>query len=295
MPSGPSPGPRSPAPHRTTDPRRVGRPVAVPPASPPPVLCYRCSRRMIRILDRYTLREIRPAVPPGAPGLHVHADDAAHRPERPGAPRKGRVGDRDRADARAARPSGPGHHDPDVVPPGPAGRLRSPVGRQRMGCPPGLRRRTPPGASPGSRSGLPVLGCHAVGHGRRRAAQQPGVPRDGIRRRRRPVENEIKPGLFYEDFPNLVLYARDTTAGGHGWRDVFVADTSQAGAPKVTVAGSGHMLLDRASRTVRMVLEDRVTYDMATDAHGRSVFEPIRRNCSSASSTPRRSFRRSAR
>jgi lipopolysaccharide export system permease protein len=87
------------------------------------------------------------------------------------------------------------------------------------------------------------------------------------------VENEIKPRLFYEDFPNLVLYARDTTAGGHGWRDVFVADTSQAGAPKISVARSGRMLLDRASRTVRMVLQDRVTYEMATDAHGRAVFE----------------------
>ena len=33
------------------------------------------------------------------------------------------------------------------------------------------------------------------------------------------------------------------------------------------------MLLDRAQRTVEMVLEDRVTYQMGTDAQGRAEFE----------------------
>ena len=47
------------------------------------------------------------------------------------------------------------------------------------------------------------------------------------------VESEIKPRIFFTDFPNLVLYATDTAPGG-GWSDVFVADTSQArAAPRV--------------------------------------------------------------
>ncbi len=87
------------------------------------------------------------------------------------------------------------------------------------------------------------------------------------------VAGEIKPRIFFEDFPNLVLYARDTAPDGRGWRDVFVADTGQGAAPGISVAGRGRMLLDRASRTVRLVLEDRVSYRMGTDAAGRAVFE----------------------
>ncbi len=87
------------------------------------------------------------------------------------------------------------------------------------------------------------------------------------------VESEIKPRVFYEDFPNLVLYARDTTPDGRSWRDVFVADTSQPGPPQVTVAAAGRMIVNRARRTVRMALEDRVTYQMGTDSAGRAVFE----------------------
>ena len=87
------------------------------------------------------------------------------------------------------------------------------------------------------------------------------------------VEGEIKPRIFFDDFPNLVIYARDTSPDGRGWKDVFVADTGQGAAPLVTVAAGGHMLLDRASRAVRLVLEDRVSYRVGTDAAGRAVFE----------------------
>ena len=87
------------------------------------------------------------------------------------------------------------------------------------------------------------------------------------------VESEIKPRIFFDDFPNLVLYARDTAPGGHGWTDVFVADTSKPGPPQVSVARNGRMLLDRERRKVQMALEDRVTYRFGTDANGRAEFE----------------------
>jgi LPS export ABC transporter permease LptG/LPS export ABC transporter permease LptF len=87
------------------------------------------------------------------------------------------------------------------------------------------------------------------------------------------VASEIRPRVFFDDFPNLVLYARDTAPDGRGWTDLFVADTGQVAAPQISVAGAGRMILDRASRTVRLVLEDRVSYRMGTDAAGRAVFE----------------------
>lgn len=82
------------------------------------------------------------------------------------------------------------------------------------------------------------------------------------------VESEIKPRVFFEYVPNLVLFVRDTGAGAAGWSDVFMADTSKPGAPQVSVARSGRVLLDRAQRRVELVLEDSVAYEMGTDARG---------------------------
>jgi LPS export ABC transporter permease LptG/LPS export ABC transporter permease LptF len=78
------------------------------------------------------------------------------------------------------------------------------------------------------------------------------------------VESEIKPRIFFTDFPNLVLYAKDTSDSG-GWSDVFVADTTQPGPPLVSLARHGRMVLDRNKKQVEMVLENRVTYRMGTD------------------------------
>lgn len=68
------------------------------------------------------------------------------------------------------------------------------------------------------------------------------------------AESEVKPRVFFEDFPNTVLYVRDVRPGG-GWADVFVADTTQPSEPVVYLARRGHMVLDRAERRVEMVLE----------------------------------------
>ncbi len=86
------------------------------------------------------------------------------------------------------------------------------------------------------------------------------------------VESEIKPRVFFEYFPNLVLFVRETGAGGVGWNDVFMADTSKPNAPQVSVARSGRMLLDRAQQKVELALEDRVTYQMGFDAQGRAEY-----------------------
>lgn len=68
------------------------------------------------------------------------------------------------------------------------------------------------------------------------------------------AEGEVKPRVFFEDFPNTVLYVRDVRPGG-GWADVFVADTTQPSEPVVYLARRGHMVLDRTERRVEMALE----------------------------------------
>jgi LPS export ABC transporter permease LptG/LPS export ABC transporter permease LptF len=70
------------------------------------------------------------------------------------------------------------------------------------------------------------------------------------------AENEVRPRVFFEDFPNLVLYVRDLPADGRGWNDVFLADTRRAGQPEVFLARHGRLVLDRTERRVDLVLSD---------------------------------------
>jgi LPS export ABC transporter permease LptF/LPS export ABC transporter permease LptG len=70
------------------------------------------------------------------------------------------------------------------------------------------------------------------------------------------VGSEVKPRVFYEDFPNRVLYVRDLEPGGAGWRDVFLADTTRPDEPVVYTTARGRMLIDRSKRSVEIKLED---------------------------------------
>jgi LPS export ABC transporter permease LptG/LPS export ABC transporter permease LptF len=57
---------------------------------------------------------------------------------------------------------------------------------------------------------------------------------------------EIQPRVFYEDFKNMVLYVEDVRAGSNAseWRGVFLADVTDPGAPKITMARSGVIVAD---------------------------------------------------
>jgi LPS export ABC transporter permease LptG/LPS export ABC transporter permease LptF len=69
------------------------------------------------------------------------------------------------------------------------------------------------------------------------------------------AEGEIKPRVFFDSFPNLVIYARDVPASG-GWNDVFIADSRPGQPPAVYLARHGRVALDRDTRTVQLVLEE---------------------------------------
>jgi LPS export ABC transporter permease LptG len=61
---------------------------------------------------------------------------------------------------------------------------------------------------------------------------------------------EVQPRVFYEDFPNSVLYVQDASAATRAalWRGVFLADVSTPGAPKLTLAKSGLVVSEGQDR-----------------------------------------------
>ena len=75
------------------------------------------------------------------------------------------------------------------------------------------------------------------------------------------VENDVRPQVFFQNFPNWVLYVRDIPKTGGGWKDVMVAETNRPdGTTAVYLANRGRLALDRVKQTVDLVLEDGVRY-----------------------------------
>ena len=68
-------------------------------------------------------------------------------------------------------------------------------------------------------------------------------------------ESKIKPRVFYDGFPNLVIYVREVTPGV-GWSDVVVADTSQSTDHQLYLAKKGRLAIEESKRSVTLVLED---------------------------------------
>lgn len=76
------------------------------------------------------------------------------------------------------------------------------------------------------------------------------------------VSFEVQPRVFYEGFPRMVLYVHDVKSaqGAAIWKGVFIADTSNPSAPKVTLAERG-ILVSESSNTLHLHLINGSTHD----------------------------------
>jgi LPS export ABC transporter permease LptG len=91
------------------------------------------------------------------------------------------------------------------------------------------------------------------------------------------AEGDVKPRVFYDNFPNQVLYVRDTPQSG-GWRDVFLADSTHPNETDVYFAKRGRLLIDRSKHTVQLELEDgtqHTTYTLEPDNADVSSFQRL--------------------
>jgi lipopolysaccharide export system permease protein len=73
---------------------------------------------------------------------------------------------------------------------------------------------------------------------------------------------EVQPRVFYEDFKNLVLYVEDVTSasGAAVWKNVFLADISTPGAPKITIAKQA-IVSSGGPNTIRLHLVSGETHE----------------------------------
>jgi LPS export ABC transporter permease LptG/LPS export ABC transporter permease LptF len=88
------------------------------------------------------------------------------------------------------------------------------------------------------------------------------------------AEGEVRPRVFFEDFPNIVLYVEDVPKNGQGWLGVLAADTSNPSSPVIFLAKSGRMVVDREARTIEMVLEQGTRH--STKLEDPSAYEALK-------------------
>lgn len=79
------------------------------------------------------------------------------------------------------------------------------------------------------------------------------------------AESDIRPRVFFDEFPNLVLYVRDVPPNTRGWRNVFLADTRNPGETQLLTADRGHFVLDPSRRRVDLILEDGILHRSKAD------------------------------
>ena len=88
------------------------------------------------------------------------------------------------------------------------------------------------------------------------------------------AEGEVRPRVFFEDFPGIVLYVNEVPIGGTGWSDVLAADSTDPAQPVIYLAKRGRMVIDREARTIQMVLEDGTRH--RTQQADPSAYEVLR-------------------
>jgi LPS export ABC transporter permease LptF/LPS export ABC transporter permease LptG len=102
------------------------------------------------------------------------------------------------------------------------------------------------------------------------------------------AEGEVRPRVFFEDFPGIVVYVREVPLSGGGWHGVLAADTSNPSQPVIYLARRGRMDVDRTAKTIQMVLEDGTRHSTKVDDP--TAYEVLRFDRSVISLDPERVF-----
>jgi lipopolysaccharide export system permease protein len=76
------------------------------------------------------------------------------------------------------------------------------------------------------------------------------------------IPYEIRPRVFIEQFPSLLLYVEDVVGSRSRWRGVFIADTTERDSPKITLADSGMLVNDPKQDRLVLHLEQGSTHEI---------------------------------
>ena len=84
------------------------------------------------------------------------------------------------------------------------------------------------------------------------------------------AEGDVKPRLFYDRFPNFVIYALDLAPEG-GWQHVFLADLRADQGLPIYLAERGRIRIDRENKKIDMELVKATQYRVDPDGQYRGA------------------------
>ena len=79
------------------------------------------------------------------------------------------------------------------------------------------------------------------------------------------AEGEVRPRVFFEDFPNVVLYVREVPPTARAGSACSPPTPSNPSTPVIYLAKRGRMVVDRAGADDQMVLEDGTRHSTKLD------------------------------
>ena len=75
-----------------------------------------------------------------------------------------------------------------------------------------------------------------------------------------PAETQIKPRVFYEELPGILLYVEDIDPEESVWKGIFVADSSAEGEKRIILAKQGRSLVDPDGTRLQLHFEEGNIY-----------------------------------
>ncbi len=93
----------------------------------------------------------------------------------------------------------------------------------------------------------------------------------------RAFSQEVRPRVFHENFPGLVLYIEDIVDQGREWRGVFAART-ETDPPTILRAERAYPIADQQKRATYLILEKGTVISSAEDARNVTIMNFERRD-----------------
>ncbi len=82
----------------------------------------------------------------------------------------------------------------------------------------------------------------------------------------RPVQSQIKPRVFNEDLPGMILYVDDINLRNGSWKGVFLADTRHEGEERIIVSEQGRIAFSPKADRMQLHLENGAIYNLQQSA-----------------------------
>jgi len=78
-----------------------------------------------------------------------------------------------------------------------------------------------------------------------------------------PTYNQIKPRVFFEEFPNTLLYVEDIDLNTETWEGIFLADSSRPDEERVILARRGRLFSDDKGQRIQLHFESGTAYTVS--------------------------------